>query len=108
MAATDDVQHCDLIVIGAGSGNMLLGGELAHLRAAIIEQDRFGGTCLNRGCIPSKMLVVTADAAHAVGQGRPVAATSAALPSRTTIGYRNVPLAPRAERGRSRHGRSKR
>jgi mycothione reductase len=62
--------HYDLIVIGAGSGNMLLGGELAHLRSAIIEQDRFGGTCLNRGCIPSKMLVVTADAAHAVSEGR--------------------------------------
>jgi len=69
MAEIDDVRRYDLIVIGAGSGNMLLGGELAHLRAAIIESDRFGGTCLNRGCIPSKMLVVTADAAHAVGQG---------------------------------------
>ncbi len=69
MAATGDVRHYDLIVIGAGSGNMLLGPELAHLRSAIIEPDRFGGTCLNRGCIPSKMLVVTADAAHAVGQG---------------------------------------
>lgn len=36
MAATDDVKHYDLIVIviGAGSGNMLLGGELAHLRAS--------------------------------------------------------------------------
>ncbi len=56
----------DLIVIGAGSGNMLLGPELGHLRAAIIEPDRFGGTCLNRGCIPSKMLVVAADAARAV------------------------------------------
>lgn len=56
----------DLIVVGAGSGNMLLGPELAHLRAAIIEPDRFGGTCLNRGCIPSKMLVVAADAARAV------------------------------------------
>lgn len=53
----------DLIVLGAGSGNMLLGPELAHLTTAIVEQDRFGGTCLNRGCIPSKMFVVTADAA---------------------------------------------
>ncbi len=60
----------DLIVIGAGSGNMLLGPELDHLRAAIIEPDRFGGTCLNRGCIPSKMLVVAADAARAVPEGR--------------------------------------
>jgi len=40
---------------------MLFGPELETLRAAIIEPDRFGGTCLNRGCIPSKMLVVTAD-----------------------------------------------
>ncbi|GLZ48981.1 mycothione reductase [Actinomycetospora sp. NBRC 106375] len=56
----------DLVVIGAGSGNMLLGPELAGLRTAIVEPDRFGGTCLNRGCIPSKMLVVAADAARAV------------------------------------------
>ncbi|MGH3544681.1 MAG: mycothione reductase [Mycobacteriales bacterium] len=64
------MQTYDLIVIGAGSGNMLLGPELAHLKTAIIEPDRFGGTCLNRGCIPSKMLVVAADAAHAVVQAR--------------------------------------
>ena len=60
----------DLIVVGAGSGNMLLGPELAHLQAAIIEPDRFGGTCLNRGCIPSKMLVVAADAARTVPDAR--------------------------------------
>jgi mycothione reductase len=56
----------DLIVLGAGSGNMLLGPETAQLRSAIVEPDRFGGTCLNRGCIPSKMFVVAADAALGV------------------------------------------
>ena len=60
------VDSYDLIVIGAGSGNMLFTPELAGMKAAIIEPDRFGGTCLNRGCIPSKMLVVAADAAFAV------------------------------------------
>jgi len=60
------VDSYDLIVIGAGSGNMLFTAELAGMKAAIIEPDRFGGTCLNRGCIPSKMLVVAADAALAV------------------------------------------
>ena len=55
----------DVIVVGAGSGNMVFGPELEGLRTAVIEQDRFGGTCLNRGCIPSKMLVVAADAARA-------------------------------------------
>ncbi|WUD70897.1 mycothione reductase [Streptomyces sp. NBC_00510] len=56
--------HYDLVVLGAGSGNMLIGDEFAHLRCAIVEPDRFGGTCLNRGCIPSKMFVVAADAAE--------------------------------------------
>jgi len=60
----------DLIVVGAGSGNMLLGPGMEHLHTAIIESDRFGGTCLNRGCIPSKMLVVAADAARAVVDAR--------------------------------------
>ena len=56
----------DLIVLGAGSGNMLFTPELGGMRAAIVEPDRFGGTCLNRGCIPSKMLVLAADAARGV------------------------------------------
>jgi len=60
----------DLIVLGAGSGNMLLGAELDHLRTAIVDPGRFGGTCLNHGCIPSKMLVVAADAARAVGDAQ--------------------------------------
>jgi mycothione reductase len=56
------------VVLGAGSGNMLLAPELAGLRSAVVESDRFGGTCLNRGCIPSKMFVVAADAALGVGE----------------------------------------
>ena len=60
----------DLIVVGAGSGNSILGPDLDHLKTAIIEPDRFGGTCLNRGCIPSKMFVVAADAARGVTEAR--------------------------------------
>jgi mycothione reductase len=56
----------DLVIVGAGSGNMLPAGEFADWRIAVVEADRFGGTCLNRGCIPSKMLVHTADVAQAV------------------------------------------
>jgi mycothione reductase len=38
----------DLVIVGAGSGNMLLPTSgLDGLRVAIIERDRFGGTCLN-------------------------------------------------------------
>jgi mycothione reductase len=64
------VRTYDLVVLGAGSGNMLFGSELDSLRTAVIESDRFGGTCLNRGCIPSKMLVVAADAVRAVTDGQ--------------------------------------
>jgi mycothione reductase len=45
---------------------MLLTDEFAGWRIAIVEAFRFGGTCLNRGCIPSKMLVHTADVAQTV------------------------------------------
>jgi mycothione reductase len=45
---------------------MLPAKEFAGWRIAVAESDRFGGTCLNRGCIPSKMLVHTADVAQAV------------------------------------------
>ena len=51
----------DVIIIGTGSGNSLLTPEWDNLRVAIVEKDIFGGTCLNRGCIPTKMLVYTAD-----------------------------------------------
>ena len=58
----------DLVIVGAGSGNTLPADQFAGWRIAVVEADRFGGTCLNRGCIPSKMLVYTADVAEAVRQ----------------------------------------
>ena len=56
----------DLVVVGAGSGNMLPDSVLAGRRVAVVEAGLFGGTCLNRGCIPSKILVYTADVAQTV------------------------------------------
>lgn len=61
----------DLIIVGAGSGNMLPDESMDGWRIAVVETDRFGGTCLNRGCIPSKMFVHTADVARTIeGAGR--------------------------------------
>ncbi|KAI8828840.1 mercuric reductase [Chytriomyces cf. hyalinus JEL632] len=56
------MQTFDVIVIGAGSGSKLI-RPVANfgLRVAVIEKDKLGGTCLNRGCIPSKMLIHPAD-----------------------------------------------
>jgi mycothione reductase len=52
----------DIIVIGSGGGSKLTrpAARLGH-SVAIIEKDALGGTCLNRGCIPSKMLIHPAD-----------------------------------------------
>lgn len=56
------MQHFDLAVIGSGSGNSLIDERFADWNVALIERDPvFGGTCLNRGCIPTKMFVVPAD-----------------------------------------------
>ena len=59
-------EHYDLVVIGSGSGNSVPDEDLGDWRIAMVEQGRFGGTCLNRGCIPSKMFVYTADVARHV------------------------------------------
>jgi mycothione reductase len=60
------VPHYDLVIVGSGSGNSLVTPALADRRIAIVEQGVFGGTCLNVGCIPTKMYVYPADlAAHA-------------------------------------------
>ena len=56
------MQRFDMIVIGSGSGLEVSSDAAAlGLSVAIIEEGPFGGTCLNRGCIPSKMLIHCAD-----------------------------------------------
>jgi mycothione reductase len=62
------VRHHDLIVIGSGSGNSFLDARFEHLDVALIEHGTFGGTCLNVGCIPTKMLVHPADVARSVAR----------------------------------------
>ena len=62
------MRHHDLIVIGSGSGNSFLDARFEHLDVALVERGTFGGTCLNVGCIPTKMLVHPADVARAVGR----------------------------------------
>lgn len=56
------MKEFDLIVIGGGSGLDIANAAALHgLKVAIIEKGRLGGTCLNRGCIPSKLLIHSAD-----------------------------------------------
>jgi mycothione reductase len=99
----------DLVIIGAGSGNMLPSDGFDGLRVAIIERDRFGGTCLNRGCIPSKMLVYAADVAetvrHAGGYGIRAELVGADWPAiRDRVFGRIDPLSDQAVAFRRRSG----
>ena len=57
------MRHFDLCVIGTGSGNSIIDDRFDDLNVAIVEMGTFGGTCLNVGCIPSKMFVYPADLA---------------------------------------------
>src|SRR5437762_12246774 len=56
----------DVIVIGTGQAGPSLAVRLAGtgMKVAIIERKRFGGTCVNNGCIPTKTLVASARTAH--------------------------------------------
>src|SRR5919106_3024844 len=56
----------DAIIIGTGQAGPSLAVRLAGagMKVAIIERKRFGGTCVNTGCIPTKTLVASARAAH--------------------------------------------
>ncbi len=66
--------HYDLIVIGTGAGMNVASRAYSNgLKVAVIDKDPLGGTCLNRGCIPSKVWTTAADAIreaeHAEGIG---------------------------------------
>ncbi len=59
-------QHYDAVIIGTGQSGPPLAARLAGagLHVAIVERGKFGGTCVNNGCIPTKTLVASAYAAH--------------------------------------------
>lgn len=61
------MENFDVIVIGAGSGlNISSATSAKGLKTAIVESGPMGGTCLNRGCIPSKMIIHSADVAETI------------------------------------------
>jgi mycothione reductase len=62
------VDHFDLAIIGSGSGNAVVTPELDDWDVAIIEEGTFGGTCINVGCIPTKMYVYPADLAEGANE----------------------------------------
>ena len=61
---TAAAEHFDLIIIGSGSGNSLISEAWEGRRVAVVDGGTFGGTCLNVGCIPTKMYAYPATLAR--------------------------------------------
>jgi pyruvate/2-oxoglutarate dehydrogenase complex dihydrolipoamide dehydrogenase (E3) component len=61
----------DAIVIGAGQAGPSLAKQLANagMKVAFVERHKFGGTCVNTGCTPTKAMVASAYAAHLARRG---------------------------------------
>ncbi|MEM2141880.1 MAG: dihydrolipoyl dehydrogenase [Candidatus Thorarchaeota archaeon] len=67
------MKNYDLVVVGSGVGLTVLGEGLnAGMSCALVESGKMGGTCLTRGCIPSKVLTYPADLIRAAEDGKRV------------------------------------
>ncbi len=65
------MKHYDLLVIGTGSGLSVAGAAMEKYpdwKVAIIDKDEAGGICLTRGCIPSKILLYSAEVVRCIGR----------------------------------------
>ncbi len=61
------MENYDVVCIGAGPGGYMAAIRAAQkgARVAVIERDRAGGACLNRGCIPTKAIIASINAFRA-------------------------------------------
>jgi dihydrolipoamide dehydrogenase len=71
-------QHADLVVLGGGSGGYACALRAAELGKSVvlIEKDKLGGTCLHRGCIPTKALLHVAEVADHARHGSDIGVRS--------------------------------
>ncbi|MEP6623567.1 MAG: dihydrolipoyl dehydrogenase [Acidimicrobiia bacterium] len=88
-------EHFDVVVLGGGPGGYAaaLYGAAAGLSIAMVEEERIGGTCLHRGCIPAKELLQTAEVLRTVrgakefgvDAGQPTVDLAASLARKQTV-----------------------
>ncbi|HLT83136.1 MAG TPA: dihydrolipoyl dehydrogenase [Phototrophicaceae bacterium] len=78
MTASPEDNVYDLVILGAGSGGYAaaLRGAQLGLSIALIEADKLGGTCLHRGCIPTKALLHSAEVADTINESAAVGVNS--------------------------------
>jgi dihydrolipoamide dehydrogenase len=78
VADSSGSRTADLVILGAGSGGYACALRAAELGLSVIlvERDKVGGTCLHRGCIPTKALLHAAEVADAAREGEKVGVRS--------------------------------
>ncbi len=76
----------DLVVLGAGTGGYAAAFRAAQLglRVALVDEDKIGGTCLHRGCIPTKALLESAAFADKIRHAKDYGMV---LPGEATVDY---------------------
>jgi dihydrolipoamide dehydrogenase len=74
-------ERFDVVVLGGGSGGYVAAIRAAQLglRTALVEEQKVGGTCLHRGCIPTKALLQTAALVDAIGAGGRLGVTAGSV-----------------------------
>ena len=67
------MEKFDVLVIGSGSGMIVAASAVGSgMKTALVESGAMGGTCINRGCVPSKMLIHPADVAIMIHEAEKV------------------------------------
>ena len=65
------MEQFDVLVIGSGSGMLIASAAVEQgFKVALVEQGKMGGTCINVGCVPSKMLIYPADVLATIGDAK--------------------------------------
>ena len=97
------MENYDAIVIGTGQAGPALATRLANSgqKVAIVERDRFGGTCVNNGCIPTKALVASAKAIHTARCGETFGFS---IPGQVEVDMKKVKARKDAISGESNRG----
>ncbi len=85
-------QQFDIAIIGAGPGGYATALRAAQLGKSVVMVERdatLGGTCLNRGCIPSKALITATRTLDTMRHGRQMGIVTSKEHDGTTVRYRN-------------------
>jgi mycothione reductase len=81
------MEEFDVLVIGSGSGMIVAAGAVANgMKTALVESGPLGGTSLNRGCLPSKMLIYPADVVETIHEAEKIGINTAI----TSIDFKKI------------------